>query len=263
MRLSVRRGVAGCPRSKRVHPRPKTRIRGKAFPLIRLINRNYYCFSCVISEIPTQNSLVNELGLVIKQLQRKHSLNGQELAKRIGITPPNLSQIVNGHAKPRQGTFTNLCKELGEDKADEKLLVDTFLRVKEGTPETIAVDPEEYQKTEIERAERFLEMKAQSIAFKRSVARELDKVGISYQQDYCEGIYVTDFLVERDGKRIALECKFNVQRDLSKSFTILGILREKLSCAQAYVVVPYAYDQLSDDDSPKPIPATELREHLK
>ena len=182
---------------------------------------------------------MNELGLVIKQLQRKQSLNGQELAKRIGITPPNLSQIVNGHAKPRQGTFTNLCKELGKDKADEKLLVDAFLRVKEGTPETVAVDSEEYQKTEIERAERFLEMKAQSIAFKRSVARELDKADIYYQLDYCEGIYVTDFLIEHDGKRIALECKFNVQRDMSKAYTIAKLLKEKLNCQTAFVVVPY------------------------
>lgn len=189
---------------------------------------------------------MNELGLVIKQLQRKQNLKGQELAKRIGITPPNLSQIVNGHAKPRQGTFTNLCKELGKDKADEKLLVDAFLRLKEGTPETLAVDPEEYQKTEVERAERFLEMKAQSIAFKRSVARELDKAGIPYQQDYCEGIYVTDFLIEHDGKRIALECKFNVQRDMSKAYTIAKLLKEQLGCQSTFVVVPY----IDESDEP-------------
>lgn len=190
---------------------------------------------------------MNELGLVIKQLQRKQNLKGQELAKRIGITPPNLSQIVNGHAKPRQGTFTNLCEELGKDKADEKLLVDAFLRLKEGTPETLVVDPKEYQKTEVERAERFLEMKAQSIAFKRSVARELDKAAIRYQVDYCEGIYVTDFLIEHDGKRIALECKFNVQRDMSKAYTIAKLLKNQLSCQSTFVVVPYT------DESDEPV----------
>jgi transcriptional regulator with XRE-family HTH domain len=112
---------------------------------------------------------VNDLGIVIKKLIRSQGLTGQEVASKIGITPPNLSQIINGHAKPRQGTFTNLCKVLGNDKKDEKLLVDAFLRVKEGAPEADPIDPEAYQRAEIERAERFLEVKSQSIAFKRSV----------------------------------------------------------------------------------------------
>jgi transcriptional regulator with XRE-family HTH domain len=170
---------------------------------------------------------------------KSQGITGQEVASRIGITPPNLSQIINGHAKPRQGTFSNLCKVLGNDKRDEKLLVDAFVRIKEGASETDPVDPEAYQKAEIERAERFLEIKAQSIAFKRSVARELDKARISYRQDYCEGIYVTDFLIEHNGKRSALECKFNVQRDLSKAITIAGLLKEGLNCDTVYIVVPY------------------------
>ena len=49
-----------------------------------------------------------------------------------------------------------------------------------------------------------LEMKSQSIAFKRSVARELDKAGLSYKQDYAEGVFVTDFLIEQNDKRVAL-----------------------------------------------------------
>lgn len=206
---------------------------------------------------------MNEFGLVIKQLQCKRNLNGQELAKQINITPPNLSQIVNGHAKPRQGTFTNLCKELGKDKANEKLLVDAFLSVKEGTPETVAVDPEEYQKTEIERAERFLEMKVLSIAFKRSVARELNKAGIAYQRDYCEGIYITDFLVEYSGEKIVIECKFNVQPDMSKSFTIFGLLRENLNCDAAYVVVPYIQEIEEDTTDVEASSMISTRTHFK
>lgn len=216
-------------------------------------------FPCQDSGTLSKSSLVNELGLVIKQLQRKHGLNGQELAKLVSITPPNLSQIVNGHAKPRQGTFSNLCKELGKDKVDEKRLVDAFLRVKKGMLETVAVDPVTQQKVEIKRAERFLEIKAQSIAFKRSVARELNNAGISYQQDYCEGIYVTDFLIEKDGKRVALECKFNVQRDFEKTTTITKILKEHLHCDQVYVVVPFMEN---DSNSSKKAEVLELQELL-
>lgn len=202
---------------------------------------------------------MNELGIVIKKLIRSQGLTGQEVASQIGITPPNLSQIINGHAKPRQGTFTNLCKVLGNDKKDEKLLVDAFLRVKEGTTEADSIDPETYQQAEVERAERFLEVKSQSIAFKRSVARELDTGGVSYQQDYCEGIYVTDFLVEQNGKRIALECKFNLQRDFEKTATITTILKEHLKCEQAYIVVPFLE---TNPNSPKQAGVLELRDLL-
>jgi transcriptional regulator with XRE-family HTH domain len=190
---------------------------------------------------------VNDLGIVIKQLIRKQGLTGQEVAKRIGITPPNLSQIVNGHAKPREGTFSKLCEVLGNDKKDEKLLVDAFLRLKEGAPEVVPVDPEAYQRAEIERAERFLEMKAQSIAFRRSVGRELDAAGLSFETDYCFEIYATDFLVNKGAKRFAIECKFNIQRDLNKTSTIAGLLKEKLNCDAVFIVVPYTEGLPSED----------------
>jgi transcriptional regulator with XRE-family HTH domain len=154
---------------------------------------------------------VNDLGIVIKKLIRGQEFTGQELANRIGIGPPNLSQIVNGHAKPREGTFSKLCEVLGNDKKDEKLLVDAFLRLKEGAPEVVPVDPEASQRAEIERAERFLEMKAQSIAFRRSVGRELDAAGFSFEADYCSEIYATDFFVNK-------RAKHSKHKDKSKNF---------------------------------------------
>jgi len=185
---------------------------------------------------------VNDLGLVIKKLQRKHGLNGQGLANLIGITPPNLSQIVNGHAKPRQGTFSKLCKVLGKDKADEKMLVDAFVRLAEDASESVVLNSADYEKSEIERAERYLEMKAQSISFKRSVKSELDKAKIDYEQDFCKGIYVTDFLVSVEGKRIALECKFNMHRDIEKTITSSRLIYKYFNCHLLFIVLPF-YDE--------------------
>ncbi|MGF1451965.1 MAG: helix-turn-helix domain-containing protein [Opitutales bacterium] len=45
---------------------------------------------------------MKELGLTIRHLQNKRGFSGQELARLVGITGSSLSQIVNGHAKPRQ-----------------------------------------------------------------------------------------------------------------------------------------------------------------
>ena len=190
---------------------------------------------------------MNALGLIIKQLQKKQGLSGQELANLIGITPPNLSQIVNGHSKPRQTTFSKLCRELVSDQADEKLLVDAFLLVKEETPEMVSLDSGDYERTEIERAERYLEMKLQSIAFKRSVAHKLDQARIEYQQDYSEKIYVTDFLVLKNNQRIALECKFNIHRDMDKATTIARLLSQHLNCDRVAIVVPFMPEERITD----------------
>ena len=92
-------------------------------------------------------------------------------------------------------------------------------------------------------------MKSQSIAFKRSVARELDKAGLSYKQDYAEGVFVTDFLIEQDGKRVALECKFNVHRDFEKTGTIAELLKENLKIDSVLIVVPYGMDSVTKESS--------------
>jgi hypothetical protein len=92
------------------------------------------------------------------------------------------------------------------------------------------------------RAEQFMERKTQSIQFKRSVARELDKAGIAYKVDYCEGPYSTDFLIEKGGKRIAVECKSNVGRDLEKTAMNAELIKENLKCKEVYTVVPFNQD---------------------
>ena len=79
---------------------------------------------------------------------------------------------------------------------------------------------------------------------KRRVANELQKAGIPYQQDYCEGNYATDFLIEKEGQRIALECKSNIGRDLEKTVTMAELLKEQLSIKTVLCVVPQATEKL-------------------
>lgn len=186
---------------------------------------------------------MEHLGDAVKKLLRARNLNGAELAKRIGISATSLSRIVQGHSKPRQVTFTRLCKELALTSQDKQLLVRWFTGVGDDLPDEKNDPSPENEAFERQRAERFLEIKTQSISFKRSVARELDKVGIPYRQDYCEGVCVTDFLIERNDQRIAFECKFNVHRDFEKTISIAQILRSKMHCSQVFVVVPYDHDE--------------------
>lgn len=178
------------------------------------------------------------LGNAIKHLLNKRRLNQKEFAEQIGISPVSLNRIIQGHAKPRQVTFSRICNVLAADNAETQLLVKYFTAARRGLPEAEIELNEANERFELDRVERFMEMKAQSIAFKKTVARELDKAGISYKQDYAEGIYVTDFLVETADKRVALECRFNVQRDFDRAVLTAKLLRDKLGCDKVVTVVP-------------------------
>ena len=165
----------------------------------------------------------NVLGKTIKTLLKVRGLKAYELGEAIGLSPTSVSKIINGVTRPRQNTFTRMYQALCKTKDEEP---DQAL-------------PSSDKVILLLRAEQFLERKTQSIQFKRSVARELDKAGIEYKQDYCEGIYSTDFLIERDGKRIALECKANVGRDIDKTLAMAELLKAGLKCQRVVIVVPY------------------------
>ncbi|HOO93256.1 MAG TPA: hypothetical protein PKX94_07295, partial [Opitutales bacterium] len=160
-------------------------------------------------------------------------------------SPTSVSKILTDQSKPRQITLTRLIKTLCTNAEEEQMVIRGFTGAELLEEEPSRPLPNDEQ-LERERAERFLEVKAQSIAFKKSVARELDKIGVKYTQDYCEGIYVTDFLIEKDGKRIALECKFNVQRDFEKAVMIAKILKEQFTLDAVYIVIPFTTDTIQD-----------------
>ena len=156
-----------------------------------------------------------------------------------------------------------MCQALCKTKDEERKLVAAFAGTELLDEEPDQALPSADKEILRLRAEQFLERKTQSIQFKRSVARELDKAGIAYKQDYCEGIYSTDFLIEKDGKRIALECKANVGRDIEKTVAMTELLGSKLQC-QVWVVAPFI-DGIRDITSfggVKIFPLSELSKHL-
>ena len=180
----------------------------------------------------------NPLGDTIRSLLKKREMKAFELGEKIGLSPTSISKIMNGATRPRQNNFTRMCQELCETKEEEQRLVAAFAGAELLEEEPDQALPSAEKEILRLRAEQFLERKTQSIQFKRSVARELDKAGIVYQQDYCEGIYSTDFLIEKDGKRIAVECKANIERDIKKTIAQAELIGDRLKC-KVYVVAPF------------------------
>ena len=174
----------------------------------------------------------------MRQLMEAKKISGLKLAESIGITPTSVSRILNGQSRPRQVTLSRIMKALCQDRSEEQALLRAYSGL-DTLPEEQALNDERNAQANEERVRRFLEVKTQSILFKRSVARELDKAEISYVQDYCKGATSTDFLIERGGKRIALECRFNVQRDFERAVLTAKVLREELGCDSVITVTPF------------------------
>jgi len=191
---------------------------------------------------------MKKFGDALRQLMELKAVTGVQLSAETGLTTTSISRLLNGQTRPRQVTLTRLMKYLCETKAEEQSLLRAYSGL-ETLPEETVLDDEKNAQEERARALRYLEMKSQSIAFKRSVARELDKAGLSYKQDYAEGVFVTDFLIEQDGKRVALECKFNVHRDFEKTGTIAELLKENLKIDSVLIVVPYGMDSVTKESS--------------
>ncbi|MGC6455117.1 MAG: helix-turn-helix domain-containing protein [Coraliomargaritaceae bacterium] len=181
---------------------------------------------------------MNSFGDAVRQLMEAKKVSGLKLAESIGITPTSVSRILNGQSRPRQNTFTRMCQTLCGTKEEEQKLVTAFAGTELMRDEHDRAPPSSEKEILRLRTEQFMERKTQSIQFKRSVACELNKLGFLYEQDYCEGIYSTDFLIEKDDKKIALECKANIDRDIQKTVAQAEMIVDKLGYP-TLVVAPY------------------------
>jgi transcriptional regulator with XRE-family HTH domain len=189
---------------------------------------------------------MKKLGDAIRRLMEAKEITGVQLAADIGLTPTSVSRILNGASRPRQVTLSRLMKRLCNSREEEQSILKAYSTIFEEIPEESMLENDENSREEIARCERYLEIKTQSISFKNSVSRELSREGIEARRDYCEGLVSTDFLIEHKGKRIALECKFNVHRDIDKTLITAGIIRERLSCLRVFIVVPFLQDTDQD-----------------
>lgn len=181
---------------------------------------------------------MNSFGDAVRQLMEAKKVSGLKLAESIGITPTSVSRILTGQSRPRQVTLTRIMQQLCQTQDEEQLLIRAYSGLESLPQEAVSNDKRNAEEEEA-RVKRFLEVKTQSILFKRSVAKELDKADINYTMDFCQGAISTDFLIERSGKRIALECRFNVHRDIERALLTAKVLRRELMCDQVITVTPF------------------------
>lgn len=203
---------------------------------------------------------------VIRELMERRGLTGNQLAEDVGLSAAAISRIVTGQSRPRQVTLSRLMKRLCISRQEEQMLIAAYeSKDTENLPLSSVLSEAANAQAEEDRVRRFMEVKSQSIAFKRSVARELNKAGISYREDAIEKLVVTDFLLEQGDQRIALECKYNLHRDLEKSVISARLIREQFHCNLVYIVVPFyeENDDLEDEENTRILPLQDLAEAIR
>lgn len=186
------------------------------------------------------NASRNRLGDALRTLMDRRDMTGLSLAEKIGISPTSVSRILTGVSRPRQGTLTKLIEALCVSPEEQQLVLTGY----SGLPDAVDEEPAMsislggIAAAELDRVARYLELKTLSIDFRESVARTLADAGLSFESYARNGSVVTDFLLSSP-IRIAVECKFNVNRDWEREICTAQLLRQQLPCDRVLVVVPY------------------------
>lgn len=178
-------------------------------------------------------------GDAIRLLMQRRELTGNQLAADIGISATSVSKIVTGQSKPRQITLTRLIQRLCTNAEEEQMVIRAFTGLLDAVPDEPEKPERPLPNDEIERVTRYLELKSMSVAFKKDVEAVLRESNLEYQTDFRVDPFICDFMVHLRGRKIALDCKYNVNRDWDRTYATVKLLRENLPCDQVIVAIPY------------------------
>lgn len=182
---------------------------------------------------------MQSFGDVIRLLMERRGFTGRQLSAAIGISTTSVSKIVTGQSKPKQLTLTRLIKSLCTNAEEEQMVIRAFTGLMETMPDEPEKSPRPLPDDEIERVTRYIEVKSMSVAFRNDVEAVLKASRLPYKRDFRADPFICDFLVENVARRVAVECKYNVNRDWDRTYATVKLLKENLPCDEVVIAVPY------------------------
>lgn len=182
------------------------------------------------------------LGEVLREIVDDRGLRQKVLAAKIGITEASLSNILNGKARPRQLTLTRLIDQLQTVPEELQRILAAYDHTEMADlPERPASPEQPIPQDEVDRVRRYMEIKSMSVTFQDDVEKELDRTGLYFERAYRQENIICDFF--RPGPpRIAVDCKYNLNRDWDRTVTSVKLLKEHLDLEIVLIVVPYEND---------------------
>jgi transcriptional regulator with XRE-family HTH domain len=191
------------------------------------------------SDDTPQNST---LGEVLREIVNDRGLRQKALAGKIGITEASLSNILTGKARPRQLTLTRLIEQLQPSAEEQQRILSAYDHAEMAElPERPASPEQPIPQDEMERVKRYMEVKSMSVTFQDDVEKELDRTGIYFERSHRLENIICDFLLPGP-PRIAVDCKYNLNRDWDRTVASVKLLKEHLDLEVVLIVVPYEND---------------------
>ena len=181
-------------------------------------------------------------GEVVRVLMARRGTNGKQLAADIGISPTSVSKIVTGQSKPRQITLTRLMKRLCTNPDEEQMVIRAFTGLLDVVPDEPEKSERPIPEDELERVIRYLELKSMSVAFRKDVEALIQESKLNYQTDFRVDSFICDFLVQLRGRKVAIDCKYNVNRDWDRTYATVKLFREHLPCDEVVIAIPHEND---------------------
>ncbi len=179
----------------------------------------------------------------------RRGLRQKAVAERVKLTESSLSNILNGHSRPRQVTLSRLIRELDATREEQQRILAAYDHTEAAGLSERPSNPEDpIPPDEIERVERYMETKSMAITFQEDVEKILRSSGHAFEHPHRQGALICDFLI-MGPPRVALECKFNVNRDWDRTTASVDLLRKHLGLEAVLVVVPYENDASKDAET--------------
>lgn len=183
-----------------------------------------------------------QLGAFLKEIVDQRGLRQKALAAKIGITEASLSNILNGKARPRQLTLTRLIQQLDATPQEQQRLLAAYDHTEMAELPVRPASPEQpIPQDEIERVKRYMEIKSMSVTFQDDVEKELVRTGLYFERAHRQENIICDFLLTGP-PRIAVDCKYNLNRDWDRTVASVKLLKEHLELEVVLIVVPYEND---------------------
>jgi transcriptional regulator with XRE-family HTH domain len=194
-----------------------------------------------VKELPL-SSPSGRLALVLRDVIERRGIKQKALAKQIGISESSFSLILNAKARPRQIIVTRLMQHLSCTPEEQQAIISAYdhsedadLILKPSSPEKPI--PED----EMDRVRRYMEVKSMSVAFEQAVEKVLKDTGVIYEHPYRQDPYICDFYLPGPPS-IAIECKFNVNRDWDRTVATVRLLKDQMGCDRVLIAIPYESD---------------------
>lgn len=179
-----------------------------------------------------------KLALTLKELIAARGLKQKALAAQVGLTESSLSMILNAKARPRQLTLSRLLQYLDCTPDEQQRVLTAYDHSEHAElPLRPGIREVPTPKEEIQRIERYLAVKSESVLFEQAVEKILLSQEIRHEHPYLQDPLICDFLLPGPPRTI-IECKCNTRRDWDRTIVTAKMLKERIPCDRVIIVVP-------------------------